>query len=141
VLLLLDYWPLGRCTHRTITRPLVNAPEGRSRGAFSARLSWAPLLAEKIPLIVLAAASSVVTLIAQKGAVGFTEQLPVMSRINNAAVTYVLYIGQMFWPVKLAVFYPHPENRLPLWQIIFGLAILAGITMGSIAVRKQRPYL
>ena len=141
VLLLLDYWPLGRCSNRPVTRALVNALEGRGQGALSARLSWVPLLVEKIPLILLAAVSSVVTLVAQKGAVGYTEQLPVVSRINNAVVTYVLYIGQMFWPAKLAVFYPHPENRLPLWQIILALLILAGITTGSIAVRKQRSYL
>jgi protein O-mannosyl-transferase len=141
VLLLLDYWPLGRYSERPVARPLANAPEGHGRGALSARLSWVPLLVEKIPLIALAAASSVVTLFAQKSAVGFTEQLPVVSRINNAIVTYVLYIWQMFWPTKLAVFYPHPENRLPLWQIIVALVILVGITTGSIAVRKQRPYL
>jgi protein O-mannosyl-transferase len=141
VLLLLDYWPLGRCSHGPAGRSLVNAPEARGDRALSARLSWVPLLAEKIPLIALAAVSSVITLIAQKGAVGFTEQLPVVSRINNTVVTYVLYIGQMFWPAKLAVFYPHPENRLPLSQIILALVILVGITMGSIAVRKQRPYL
>ena len=141
VLLLLDYWPLGRCSRSTVARPLVNAPEGRGHSALSPRLSCVPLFVEKIPLIALAAVSSVVTLIAQKGAVGYTEQLPALSRINNAAVTYVLYIGQMFWPAKLAVFYPHPENRLPLWQIILALAILVGLTTGSIAVRKQRPYL
>ena len=141
VLLLLDYWPLGRCSHRPLGRSLVNAPKARGHGASSARLSWVPLLAEKTPLIALAAVSSVITLIAQKGAVGFTEQLPVVSRINNTIVTYVLYIGQMFWPAKLAVFYPHPENRMPLSQIILALLILAGITTGSIAVRKQRPYL
>jgi tetratricopeptide (TPR) repeat protein len=141
VLLLLDYWPLGRCSHRPVGRPPANAPEGRGHGALSARVSWVPLLAEKIPLIALAAVSSVITLIAQKGAVGFTEQLPVVSRINNTVVTYVLYIGQMFWPAKLSVFYPHPENRLPLWQIILALVTVIGITTGSIAVRKQRPYL
>ena len=141
VLLLLDYWPLGRCSHKPVARPLVNAPERHAHGALLARLSWVPLLVEKIPLIALAAVSSAVTLVAQKGAVGYTEQLPVMSRISNAVVTYVLYIGQMFWPAKLAVFYPHPENRLLFWQIILALVILVGITAGSIAVRKRRPYL
>jgi tetratricopeptide (TPR) repeat protein len=47
----------------------------------------------------------------------------------------------MFWPAKLAVFYPHPENRLPLGQILLALVILVAITTASIAVRKQRPYL
>src|SRR4029079_3299904 len=141
VLLLLDYWPLGRSSHRPAPHSLANALEGRGHVALSAMRSWVSLLAEKIPLIALAVASSAVTLVAQKGAVGYTEQLPIVSRLNNAVVTYVLYIWQMFWPAKLAVFYPHPENLLPLWQIIVGLVILAGITTGSIAVRKQRPYL
>jgi len=78
VLLLLDYWQLGRCSQRPVGHPLVNAPEACGSRALSARLSWVPLLAEKIPLIALAAVSSVITLIAQKGAVGFTEQLPVV---------------------------------------------------------------
>jgi tetratricopeptide (TPR) repeat protein len=141
VLLLLDYWPLGRYSHRPVAHSLANAPERRGYGALSATLSWVPLLVEKLPLIALAGVSSVVTLFAQKGAVGFTEQLPVVLRINNAVVTYVLYIWQMFWPAKLAVFYPHPEHRLALWQILLALVILVGVTTGTIAVRKQRPYL
>src|SRR5262249_513175 len=81
VLLVLDYWPLGRCSHRPVARPVVNTAEGRDHSALPARLSWVPLLAEKLPLIALAAVSSVVTLVAQKSAVGYTEQLPVVSRI------------------------------------------------------------
>ncbi len=69
-----------------------------------------------------------------------TEQLPVLPRINNAAVSYVLYIWQMLWPVKLAVFYPHPEYRLPVWEIILSLLFLTGVTVAAIALRKQRPY-
>jgi tetratricopeptide (TPR) repeat protein len=124
VLLLLDYWPLGRIGGQT-------ADAGR-------QLLMAVL--EKIPLLVLSAVSSVITLFAQKGAVGWTEQLPMRSRINNAIVSYVAYIWQMFWPVKLAVFYPHPENRLPLGQIIFCLLFLISITTVAIALRKKRPY-
>jgi hypothetical protein len=98
------------------------------------------LVLEKIPLIALSAVSSVVTFFAQRGAVGWTEQLPVLARINNAVVSYVAYIWQMLWPVKLAVFYPHPENRLPLWEIILSLLLLIGTTAAAIALRKQRPY-
>ena len=141
VLLLLDYWPLERCSDRPVAGRLANAPERRGYGALLTTASWVPLLVEKIPLIALAAASSVVTLFVQKGAVGFTEQLPVVSRINNAIVTYVVYIWQMFWPANLAVFYPHPENRLAPWQIILALIILVGVTTETIALRKQRPYL
>jgi len=118
VLLLLDYWPLDRM-----------------KGQLGNRV------AEKIPLIALSAVSSVITFLVQKGAVGRTEELPILERINNAIVSYVLYIWQMLWPVNLAVFYPHPENRLPLWEIISSLVLLICITAVAIAVRKKRPYL
>jgi tetratricopeptide (TPR) repeat protein len=125
VLLVLDYWPLNRIGGRT-------SPAGR-------QLLMRVL--EKIPLLALSAASSVVTFVAQKGAVGETEQLPILVRINNAVVSYIAYIWQMLWPVRLAVFYPHPENRLPHWEIISSLILLMCITAVAIALRKQRPYL
>jgi tetratricopeptide (TPR) repeat protein len=73
--------------------------------------------------------------------VGQTEELPILERINNAVVSYVLYIWQMIWPVNLAVFYPHPENRLPVWEIVCCLIILICITLAVIALRKRQPYL
>ena len=125
VLLLLDYWPLERIRE-----------EGSNVGRQLFKLA-----VEKIPLIVLSALSSVVTFVAQKGAVGETGQLSVLARLNNAAVSYVAYIWQMLWPMRLAVFYPHPENRLPLWEIIGSLLLLICLTVLAIALRKQRPYL
>jgi len=118
VLLLLDHWPLDRI-----------------RGRFWKRV------AEKIPLLALSAVSSIGTLVAQKGAVGWTEELPILERINNAIISYVLYIWQMVWPANLAVFYPHPENRLLPWEIISSLLLLVCGTAIPIALRKQRPYL
>ena len=118
VLLLLDYWPLDRIKGQLWKRVL-----------------------EKIPLIVLSTVSSIATFLAQKGAVGWTEELPVLERINNAVMSYVLYIWQMFWPLNLVVFYPHPENRLPVWEIISSIVLLVCITSVAIALRKQRPYL
>src|SRR6266516_2189201 len=124
LLLLLDYWPLSR----------IRDPSS------DIRRRLLTLVVEKIPLIALSAVSSVVTFLAQRGAVGWSEQLPVLARINNAVVSYVAYIWQMLWPVKLAVFYPHPENRLQPWEIILSLLLLLGITAAAIALRKQRPY-
>src|SRR6059036_2402990 len=118
VLLLLDYWPLDRIKGRV----------------------WARVL-EKLPLIALSAVSSIATLVAQKGAVGYTEELPILERLNNAVVSYVLYIWQMLWPVNLAVFYPHPENRLRLWVIIASLLLLICVTAIAITLQKRRPYL
>jgi protein O-mannosyl-transferase len=125
VLLVLDYWPLCRIGAQT--------SDGR-------RQLLMPVL-EKIPLIALSAASSVATFLVQKNAVGWTEDLPILERINNAVVSYVLYIWQMFWPVDLAVFYPHPENRLPVLEIVSCLLLLICITVTAIALRKQQPFL
>jgi tetratricopeptide (TPR) repeat protein len=124
VLLLLDYWPLRRITDQrsNLGRQLLR------------------LFLEKIPLIALSAISGVVTFLAQRGALGWTEQLPVSARISNALVAYVVYIRQMFWPANLAVFYPHPENRLPSWEIMLALTVLIGITVAAIILRKNAPY-
>ena len=124
VLLLLDYWPLGRFeAHRSNTGRQV-----------------LQLILEKIPLIALSAVSSIVTFLAQRGAIGWTEQLPVSARISNALVAYVIYIRQMFWPARLAVFYPHPENRLPVLEISLAFIVLVGITAAAFVCRKKAPY-
>ena len=115
VLLLLDYWPLKRI--------------GDHKSHFRRQLL--SLLFEKIPLIALSAVSGIVTFVAQRGAIGWTEQLPMSARINNAVVTYFVYVRQMFWPANLAVFYPHPENRLPPWEISLALAVLIVITIAA----------
>ncbi len=118
VLLLLDYWPFQRI-----------------KGGF-----W-KCVTEKLPLMTLAAVSSVITFLIQKSAVGQTDELPVLERINNAVVSYVLYIWQMIWPVNLAVFYPHPESRLAIWEIVYCVAVLICITLTALALRNRRPYL
>ena len=103
--------------------------------------SWSNLVAEKIPLLALSAASCLATLLVQRHAAGSIDQLPFAWRANNAIVTCVVYIWQMLWPVKLAVFYPHPDNRLPFWRVLLALALLITITTTVIALRRKRPYL
>ena len=124
VLLLIDYWPLGRTN-------------GQSLQVAGRRVT---LFLEKIPLLLLCVGSSVVTFLVQRGAVGFTQDLPVWPRITNAMVSYIVYIAQMFWPVNLAVFYPHPENRLPSWGIMLAFAVLSMMTAAAIIWRKNAPY-
>ncbi len=125
VLLLLDYWPLGRFQAR-------RAGGGRQ---------LSQLIVEKIPLIALSAVSSIVTFLAQRGAIGWTEQLPVSVRISNAIVTYVVYVRQMLWPAELAVFYPHPEHRLSTWEVGLSLVVVVGLTIATFVLRKRAPYL
>src|SRR6266852_8119440 len=120
VLLLLDYWPLRR---------------------FADRSSIWRLVLEKIPLLALSAGSCLATVAGQTGKVVAMEPLPLVWRINNALVSYVIYVWQMIWPAKLAVFYPHPENHLPFWEIGLAIAFLVAMTAGALVVRKDRPYL
>lgn len=119
VLLLLDYWPFDRL---------------KKQGFWK-------LMLEKIPLITLSVGSCAATLIAQQVAIGSTESLPLASRIDNALVTYVNYLRQMFWPVDLVPFYIHPEWRLGAGEIIGAIIILAGITSATFFLRRKLPFL
>jgi len=120
VLLLLDYWPLGR---------MGRVPLGR-------------LVLEKVPLLVLSAASSVVTFIAQQQgeAVATLKSLPFADRLANALVSYVAYLAKAVWPADLAVFYPHP-GIWPLWQIALAVAVLVAISVLAWRLRRSSPYL
>jgi tetratricopeptide (TPR) repeat protein len=128
VLLLLDYWPLDRGQRTEV------------RGQRKAEIWW-KLVAEKVPLFVLSIASAVATLIAQTRAIGSFEQLPLSSRVSQALFSYLTYGRQMFWPTKLAVFYPHSEDGSALWQVLLAGIVLAGITILTFLLRKERPYL
>src|SRR6266850_2611079 len=134
VLLLLDYWPLSR----------IRAPGfAKGRGKPMIRSQWpivSRLITEKIPLFALSAVSSVLTWLTHLQSAGSKNQLPFTWRFNNAVVSYVAYIWQMFWPVRLAAFYPHPNDQLALWQVLLAIAFLIAITLLAIHWRKERPY-
>ena len=132
VLLLLDYWPLRRC-------PFAGADAPETLRARPVTTRW--LLLEKIPFIGLATACSVVTFVAQETARGSLAHLPLSSRVANALVSYVAYLGKFLYPVGLAVFYPHPEHALPAGQIAGACVVLGGISAGVLAWRRRHPYL
>ncbi len=136
VLLLLDYWPLGRIKGPAFAKSMARQAATSSQWSMVGRL-----VTEKIPLFVLSALSSVVTLLAQLYSAGAIDQLPFAWRLNNAAVSYVAYIWQMFWPARLAAFYPHPNDQLPLWQVFSAIAFLAAVSFLAIRWRKERPYI
>jgi protein O-mannosyl-transferase len=125
ILLLLDYWPLNRC----------RTSEVGSQKEFTP----AKLVLEKIPLFVLAIGSAIATLIAQRGGIVETAYLPFTWRIANAACAYLIYFWQMFWPINLAVIYPHP-GQLPFWKSMGASALLILVTALAFFLRKQRPY-
>src|SRR5881394_1398443 len=135
ILLLVDYWPLRRLEKPSAVTNAKNPRAGKQkRGAQN-------LLLEKIPLLVLSAGACAITFILQKRATGAIPPLPLLWRVQNALVSYVIYIWKTVWPTQLAIFYPHPNNTLTIWQGAGAMTLLLGITLAAIALRKQRPYL
>ncbi|HEX8899182.1 MAG TPA: tetratricopeptide repeat protein, partial [Chthoniobacterales bacterium] len=126
LLFALDYWPLRRF-------------EKRAFGEKATR--YTRLVLEKVPLLFLSVAAGVATLIAQKSTVGYGEQTPLFWRLGNASITCVVYIGQMFWPARLAVFYPWPANGWPVSDVLLAAGLLALLTVLAVYFRKTRPYL
>jgi len=136
-LLLLDYWPLGRLKFEQERDDKKITEKYRGKKSKTLRFVF-----EKIPLFLITAGLSIVTFIAQKssGAMNFTENLTFSTRLTNAMVSYLEYLGKMLWPEKLAVFYPHPGNNLALWQGILCGVALVGITIFSIRLIRKAPY-
>ena len=129
VLLLLDWWPLQRF------------PSQRQHRSLDRQSPISRLLAEKVPLVLLSAISAGVTLFVQRQLVGLPADLPLRWRLTNAVTSCVVYIRQMFWPTRLAVFYPHPESSTPVWLLALTIALLAILTLLAIALRNRAPYL
>ena len=128
VMLLLDYWPLRRYPRSEVGDqwPVVRI-----------------VVLEKIPLFAIAAASCVITVIAQArgGAVRTLTDAPLALRLSNALVSYAKYLVLTFWPNDLAVYYPFPPGGIPNWQMVGAGLLLAGITALCVFQTKTRPYL
>ncbi len=125
VFLLLDVWPLRR---------FDDAPGSLPRRA-------AMLIAEKLPLFVLVAIHAAITMQTQRIAMTPTSTIPFAQRAANAVFAYTAYVGQTFWPAKLAVFYPYaPLDGLMVQAIALGV-ILAIITIITLILIRRAPYL
>ena len=119
VLLIWDYWPLGR----------VRCADSSSAHSMPP-YSWARLMSEKIPLFALSAASVVITVYAQRagGAVRSIAQFSFGVRVENAICAYGMYLWKMVWPMRLALVYPHPGDSLAAWRVALFTLVLIGIT-------------
>jgi protein O-mannosyl-transferase len=142
VLLLLDYWPLGRipgpgCQASAVARPLSEEVK-----AGSSPLSTIFRLAlGKWPFFILTAISCTVTFLVQrKEAVATLQDHSIGIRLSNALVSYLRYLLKTFWPADLALIYPLP-NSFPLWQAAASAAVLAAISMFVWLRRRRNPYL
>jgi tetratricopeptide (TPR) repeat protein len=149
VMLLLDYWPLGRmqnanCRVRNAAPPdtLHVHPPQYCYGGRAPRSTLLGLVAEKIPFFALAAAMSIVTILVQKqgGALAVGESLPLSARCGNALISYCRYLGKLFWPTDLAVYYPHP-GQWPVGKVLLAGILIFGITILLFGQRRRYPFL
>jgi len=131
VMLLFDYWPLGRA---------VATPAGRELRR---------LLVEKLPWFAMAGAASAMTLAAQHagGSLAATDLVPLAHRLANAVVSYVRYLGMLFWPTSLSVLYPHPNlaggTPWTPWQVGLAggaLAVLTALAFHAGTPRRFVPF-
>ena len=120
VLLLLDYWPLGR------------------RG-------WGRLATEKLPYVALSAACAWATVVVQRGggAMQAADTIPFVPRLINAIVSTAWYLWKTLLPTKLSPLYVHPAlpGGTPWtgWQIALAVGVLAAIS-GLVWKHRQRGY-
>lgn len=119
ILLLVDYWPL----ERDKDLPL--------------RTKWIRLSMEKLPLLLMSAASSFVTMAAQRSG-GAVENIPFSMRMGNAIVCYVAYIAKTIWPSNLAAFYPYRAASLPCSKVVASAVVLLGITVIVLHFHRAR---
>ena len=128
VLLLLDWWPLGRVV--------------TSKGA-EARLSrFKALVIEKVPFVLLSVFSVAIAVLSLKhlSRIEETSYPGLAYRLENAVVSYAVYMFKMILPTNLAVFYPNPP-AYAVWKPAGAVMLLLS---GSFLVTKsarKRPYL
>jgi protein O-mannosyl-transferase len=119
-LLLLDYWPLRRFSLAT----------------------WKRVLIEKIPYFIGVLMSCAVTLygVSRAGAIVSDERFSLGLRVANTPISYVRYLGKLFWPTDLAVLYPMPPHW-ELWKVIGTTLVLLAMTSLFVALARRAPYL
>lgn len=130
LLLLLDHWPLRRTSMPGLREWLHGSTVLKRFG-------------RKLPLLVIAGASSVVTVIAQEagGAIQRLETLTLGERLQNVAVAYAAYLRKVIAPVDLCAFYPLASTGIPIGRLLLSLTVLGLFTWGVIRLGRTRPYL
>jgi tetratricopeptide (TPR) repeat protein len=140
LMLLLDYWPLGRMQNDE-----CRMQKGENRAAESRitpHASLVALLLEKLPFLALTAVSSLLTLRGHEslGALASVEELPMSLRLANAVVACALYLRKLVWPMDLSVFYLHP-GRWPAGAVAVSALLVLGVTAAAVWQARRRPYL
>ncbi len=150
VLLLLDYWPLGRwqgagskehgARISNLKSQIRDSRSSLSNSLYAPR-SLLALVAEKIPMFALAAASCVITFAAQRGAIAPLQERDFSSRIAGATVAYVTYLGKMFYPADLSILYGLPNGPPPTSEVLAAVILLTSISIAVFAIRRKCPFL
>jgi protein O-mannosyl-transferase len=127
ILALMDFWPLGRFNRSPSPVTLPNSHN---------KIWW-----EKLPLLLMSAATVVLTLmiVRQVGVLASTDQLSVSTRLANAVAAYGTYLGKAFWPSNLAVFYPYPQPP-GAFALISKIFLLMGLSVSAWALRRRAPF-
>ncbi len=167
VMLLLDYWPMGRMqkaggrmqnpdasdTHHPSSVAALRRVDAPRTTPHASRLTAQSqiancksqklffLLVEKIPFFALAALMSVVTFVVQQreGALVENESLPLGARVGTALISYCRYLGKLFWPADLVAFYPHP-GYWPLGKVLLAGGLLLGLSVLVWVGWRRHPY-
>jgi tetratricopeptide (TPR) repeat protein len=138
VLVLLDFWPLGR-----VRFACVPVSAGTANAAPKSPGAGCPhpvlLFVEKLPFLALAIASSKITYVVQSASGAVTADLPFGLRLANAVMAVPRYLGKIFWPTKLAVLYPHPGHWAAAAVFGAAAAVLA-LSVGALAQWRRRPW-
>jgi hypothetical protein len=121
IMIFLDYWPLGRFESQRYKTNLILLQ-----------------LKEKVPFFILSAVFSIMTIYAHHNR--SIEHFPLVSRLANALVSFVTYIGKTFWPHNMAVFNPF-IFQIPAWQVIGASLLIILISVAVIVMAKRMPYL
>jgi len=128
LLLLFDYWPLGRFPRH---------PAAPASGPAFRRC-----VLEKVPWVIMASAVGIVTFLVQKstGTGEILRPLSLAARFCNAVVAYAWYVAKAFWPVNLSFFYPHSEGYPPLLLLAASAALLGAVSWLVVARRATYPF-
>ncbi|HWW02647.1 MAG TPA: tetratricopeptide repeat protein [Candidatus Acidoferrum sp.] len=139
LLLLLDYWPLGRLSFSVSADNSAHASCTTHQGQRPP--SPLPhLVLEKLPFFALSLTSCVVTLIVQQKGGAVSTSLSLGGRMANALVSYVRYLAKTFCPTDLSVLYPHP-GHWPGWQVAASAFVVLAVSAAVVWQARVRPWL
>ncbi len=134
VLLLLDYWPLERVLSND------SGSSGKKSDQKNLYAGVYRVVREKIPLILLCLFLLFMSRLSLRGTAASIESIPIFLRIENATVSYLIYLWKMLWPFNLAVYYPYPA-KIPIYQVLGSAFVLAAVTFWALSERIKKPYI